>query len=153
MESKSSKKADRIEDNIYRIGVKMYFLVSDKKLRIEDLAVMDNPFRKALVLFSKIRFQVHVKRDNQADINFDVLREKLGEVRQFVAEAGEGLKGLLASHMKPRNIERIDEVISYVTDPDVVTRILLDPLLDDELFNLESAAKHYSQFFYYAEGS
>jgi hypothetical protein len=68
----------------------MYFLVSDKKLRIEDLAgappfkktmfsyflilfriifahlwmvaVMDNPFRKALVLFSKIRFQVHVKR-------------------------------------------------------------------------------------------
>lgn len=49
-------------------------------------------------------------QDNQADINFDVLREKLGEVRQFVAEAGEGLKGLLASHMKPRNIERIDEV-------------------------------------------
>jgi hypothetical protein len=115
-------------------------------------------------------------QDNQADINFDVLREKLGEVRQFVAEAGEGLKGLLAAHMKPRNIERIDEVsfffflllyiyyvylysildtqvISYVTDPDVVTRILLDPLLDDELFNLESAAKHYSQFFYYAEGS
>lgn len=29
---------------------------------LRTVAVMDNPFRKALVLFSKIRFQVHVKR-------------------------------------------------------------------------------------------
>jgi hypothetical protein len=64
------------------------------------------------VSLTRIVCCVDVRRvqDNQADINFDVLREKLGEVRQFVAEAGEGLKGLLASHMKPRNIERIDEV-------------------------------------------
>ncbi len=33
--------------------------------------------------------------------------------QQFVAEAGEGLKGLLAAHMKPRNIERIDEVSAF----------------------------------------
>jgi hypothetical protein len=27
-----------VEDNIYRIGVKMYFLIADKKIRIEDLS-------------------------------------------------------------------------------------------------------------------
>lgn len=47
----------------------------------------------------------------------------------------------------------MDDIISYVTDPEVVTRVLLDPALDEELWDLESAAKHYSQFYYYPDGS
>jgi hypothetical protein len=56
-----------------------------------------------------------VSQDNKADINLDGLREKLSEVKQLVAEAGDALKKLLSSHMKPKNVERIDEVRSVLS--------------------------------------
>jgi len=104
------------------------------------------------------------------------LKEILGEVRVLVMAAGDSLKKLLMPHIQLKNLARVDEVstlthffllekhrkcqltsvhtaqiLSYITDPEVVIRILLNPELDSEVFDLESAAEHYSQFHYYVD--
>jgi len=150
-ESHSQKKADRMEGNIYKIGVKLYFLGGDKKISMDELAVMDQPFRQALTLFTKIRYQAHAKRDANLTINMEKLKEILGEVRVLVMAAGDSLKKLLMPHIQLKNLARVDEILSYITDPEVVIRILLNPELDSEVFDLESAAEHYCQFHYYVD--
>jgi hypothetical protein len=52
-ESKSSKKATEIEENIYKIGVKAFFLMDAKKINIDQLLVADKPLRSALELLVK----------------------------------------------------------------------------------------------------
>jgi len=140
-----------MEGNIYKIGVKLYFLGGDKKISMDELAVMDQPFRQALTLFTKIRYQAHAKRDANLTINMEKLKEILGEVRVLVMAAGDSLKKLLMPHIQLKNLARVDEILSYITDPEVVIRILLNPELDSEVFDLESAAEHYSQFHYYVD--
>lgn len=61
---------------------------------------MDAPFRQALTVFSNVRYQVHTKRDAKAEINYDVLNQRLQEIKQLVMEAGIALKKVLMWHMK-----------------------------------------------------
>jgi hypothetical protein len=151
-DTKSTKKANEIEDNILRIGVKVYFLVSEGKLDPSQVMVAEKPMRNALALFITCRnhvFDVHQSKTRK--LKEDILLAKLQQVEQLVKEGAENLIMALTNLILPRNIKRIQDTVAYIGDHQVLFRILMDRSFDSELYYLTSAAEHYSQFHFYPE--
>jgi len=148
-ESKSSKKAAEIEENVYKIGVKAYFLLLDNKICWNDLLASDKPCRAALELLIKCHNHAKFVRSP----NIPGLQAKFQEVHSFLAEAGTILTKLLAPHMKPRNVARISETIEYLGNPDRLLRVFMDETLNEPLQEMINSAEHYTQFHFYPEGA
>jgi len=105
-ESKSSKKANEIEENIFKLGVKAYFLLNDKRITMDDLLVADKPLRSALELLAKCHDHAKYSRVP----NEGLLMEKFGEVEKKMKEGGELLSKTLEPHLKPKTIQMLKEL-------------------------------------------
>jgi hypothetical protein len=142
-----SKKASEIEENIFKIGVKAFFLIDGKKIKWEDLLEADKPLRHALELLIKCHDHAKFSRNPSEKI----LKEKLGEAHKYFAEAATILTKILSPLMKEKNVARIKATTDYVGDTDRLFKIYMDNTLNDPLQDLISAAEHYTQFHFYKE--
>jgi len=146
-ESKSSKKATEIEENIYKIGVKAFFLIDAKKVTLDELLIADKPLRAALELL--VKCHDHAKYSRAP--NDKLLMEKFAEVQKKMQEGGVLLAKTLEPHLKPKNILMLQDLVSYISDAERLFKIFKDPALDEELQELMSASEHYTQFHFYAD--
>jgi len=146
-DNKNSEKAKEIEENIFKIGVKVFFILNEGQLTMEEVLKADKPLRAAMELLSKC--YDHAKFSKRVDDKG--LVAKFGEVHQQALEAGEILTKLLEVHMKPKNLVKIKETIQYLTNPDFLLKVFKDDSLDEDLQELVSAMEHYTQFHFYSE--
>lgn len=58
------------------------------------------------------------------------------------------LRAMLEPHLTARNLDRVQETISY-GNATTLMKILLDPTLEEEVQLLVNAGEHYSQFHFY----
>jgi len=145
-ESKSEKRAKIIEQNLYKIGVKCYFLIDSNTLSFNDFLEADRPLRNGLELLSKCHDHAKYSRK----LNEPLLKERLNEVEKCLREASDVLKKLLSPHIKPQNVQRIDDSMNSIGTADFLEKILLDPDLAEEVQELVNASEHYTQFHFYA---
>jgi len=146
-ESKSSKKANDIEENIFKVGIKSYFLIDGGICKLDDFLEADRPWRQALEIM--IRCHNHAKYSR--NVNQELLREKLTEAVKNINEVVTILTKLLTGHMKPNNVARVNDVASYFADVDRMLKIFNDVSIENDLQELIEAADHYTQFHFYAE--
>lgn len=146
-ESKSSKKAGEIEEAIFKVGIKSYFLIEGEKVTMEDLLVADKPLRSALELLAKCHDHAKYSRNP----NEKLLVEKFDEVSKMLHEGASILTKTLSPHLKAKNVSLIKETVDYLGDPVRLLRIFKDTTLDEDLQELMSACEHYTQFHFYAE--
>jgi len=64
----SSKRAAEIEENIFKIGVKAYFLIDGGKCKFDDLLAADKPVRQALDLLAKCFDHVKYSRSPNPEL-------------------------------------------------------------------------------------
>jgi len=151
------KKANEIEAHLLKLGVKIFLLVRNGRLQIADVLIADKPIRQALELFARCRNHVierseSVKGRRQTTaINTTALKEKLQEVHDLVNEAAISIKKVLQGHLTPKNLNRVDALIDYVSEPELLYTVLMDRTMQDELYELVSAGEHYSQFHFYED--
>eukprot|EP01117_Protostelium_nocturnum_P013578 TRINITY_DN507_c0_g1_i1.p1 TRINITY_DN507_c0_g1~~TRINITY_DN507_c0_g1_i1.p1 ORF type:complete len:364 (-),score=162.03 TRINITY_DN507_c0_g1_i1:51-1142(-) len=145
-ESKSTKKANEIEDNIYKFGVKVYFLVDSGKLKSDDLLKADEPIRKAFEVF--VKCHDHVKYSPK--LNETLLTERLEEISKLASEATQILTNVLTPLLKAKNIQIITDTVSYIASTERMKRIFLEKSLLDDVSEVSAAANRYTQFHFYA---
>lgn len=151
-ETGSSRKANDMENNVLRVGVKMYFLVVDGKLEPRQVLLADQPLRQALKVFGGCRDHVSAVRfSGRITLKKDLLETRLEEVAMLVRQAGEHLTESLQPYVRPANIQRINDTVAYFGNPEVLMRVLLDETYEPDLDVLMLAAKHYAQFHFYEE--
>jgi len=146
-ESKSPKKANEIEENIFKVGIKAYFLIDGKKCSLDDFLIAEKPLRQALEIL--IRCHNHVKYSR--NVNVADLKGKFGEVQKYLSDVTEVLTKIFSPYMKPKNVARIKETTDYLGNIDRLTTIFTDTSLDEDLQELIDAAEHYTQFHFYSE--
>jgi len=146
-ESKSSKKAAEIEENIFKIGIKSYFLIDGGKFKWDELLEADKPLRQALELLIKCHDHAKFTRNP----NPKILQEKFVQVSQYLSDSAEMLTKLFTGHMKPKNIAKVKETTDYLGSPERLTKIFLDDTLNNDLQELIDAAEHYTQFHFYSD--
>jgi hypothetical protein len=147
LESKSPKRASEMEENIYKLGIKAYFLIDGGKVNIDDLLVADKPLRAALELLAKCHDHAKYSRAP----NEKLLREKFGEVQAKLFEGADILSKLMEPHLKPKTLKTLREIVEFIGNSDRLLKIFQDSSLDDDLQELISASEHYTQFHFYAE--
>jgi len=145
-ESKSAKKAHEIEENIFKLGVKAYFLMNDGRVKLDELLVADKPLRSALELLAKCHDHAKYSRNP----NDKLLMEKFGEVEKKMHEGGELLSKTLEPHLKPKTIQMLRDLVDYIANSERLFKIFKDTTLDEELQELISASEHYTQFHFYS---
>ncbi|PRP84362.1 hypothetical protein PROFUN_08227 [Planoprotostelium fungivorum] len=146
-ESKNPKKGQEMEDNIYKFGVKVYFLIDSGKLQADDLLKADQPVREAFEVF--IKCHDHIKYS--PTVNIDLVKEKLKIISEKTAIATDILTKLLGAHLKQKNVQMVQDTISYLSDADRLLRIFQDNSLQEEVSDIANAANHYTQFHFYAD--
>jgi len=146
-DSKSSKKANEVEENIYKLGVKAYFLIDGGRITIDDLLAADKPLRSALELLAKCHD--HAKYSRYP--NEKLLAEKFGEVQKKLHEGADILAKVLEPHLKPKSMKNIQDLVDYIGDSERLFKIFQDSSLDEDLQELISASEHYTQFHFYSE--
>jgi len=145
--SKSSKKANEVEENIYKLGVKSFFLIDGGMITFEDLLTADKPLRAALELLAKCHDHAKFSRVP----NQKLLMEKFEEVEKKIREGGDILAKLLSPHLKSKNMKMIQELVDYIGNAERLFQIFQDSALDEDLQELISASEHYTQFHFYPE--
>jgi len=146
-DTKSSKRANEVEDNIYKLGIKAFFLLDAKKITMDDLLIADKPLRTSLELLAKCHDHAKYSRAP----NDKLLMEKFGEVEKKMHEGGQLLAKTLEPHLKPKNITMLQELVDFIGSSERLFRIFKDVTLDEELQELISASEHYTQFHFYSE--
>jgi len=146
-DTKSTKKASEIEDNLFKIGVKAYFLIDAGKCKFDDLLAADKPVRQALEILTKCHDHAKYSRNP----NPKLLQEKFVQVQQLLSETSTTLTALLTAHMKPKNLAKIKETTDYLGNPERLMRIFQDEALNEDLQELISAGDHYTQFHFYSD--
>jgi len=146
-ESKSAKKATEVEETMYKLGVKAYFLIDGGKITIDDLLVADKPLRLALELLAKCHDHAKYSRAP----NEKLLLEKFEEVQKKLHEGADILAKLLEPHLKPKSMKSLQDLVNYVGNAERLYKIFQDSSLDDDLQELISASEHYTQFHFYSE--
>jgi len=93
------KIASSIEKNLFKIGVKLFFLIDDKKITAEELlSQADAPLRAGLNLFTKCYDAAKFGRNPTKE----QLMEKLKIVEKNFIEASAALEKLIKPHLKPK---------------------------------------------------
>jgi len=82
-DSGSSKKASEIEDAIFKVGIKCYFLIQGNKFTMNQLLAADQPLRQALEVLAKCHDHAKFSRNP----NPKLLAEKFAEVHTILDEA------------------------------------------------------------------
>jgi len=151
-ETGSSAKSKEVENDILRVGVKLFVLLNDSKVTLNQVLVAEKPLRKALSVFVSCYNHVFaVRNSNKITLKKDLLQDKLDEVAKLVRQSGDSLAESLVNHMRPSNIQRICDLMAYFGNPEVLMRVLLDASFEAEVDLLVHAAEHYSQFHFYEE--
>jgi len=146
-DSKSAKKANEVEENIYKLGVKAFFLLDGQLITIDDLLLADKPLREALELLAKCHD--HAKFSRQP--NPKLLMEKFEEVEKKFHEGGSILGKLFEPHLKPSNLKILQDLVDYIGNSERLFKIFQDSSLDEDLQELISASEHYTQFHFYSD--
>jgi len=145
--SNNPEKAKEIEENIFKIGVKTFFILNEGQLTMDDVIKADAPLRSAMELLSKC--YDHAKYSKKVDDK--ALMNNFTNVNTQALEAAGILTKLLEPHMKPNNLVKIKETIEFLSNPDFLLKVFKDDSLDDDLQELISAMEHYTQFHFYSE--
>jgi len=146
-ESGSKPKAEEVEKNIFKVGVKCFFLIDSGTLALDDFLTADKPLRNALELLSKCHDHAKYSRHPKDDL----LREKLVVVESQIKEASSLLTNLLKPHLQAKNVQRIDQTVAIIGTADFLFKILKEPSLEEEVQELINAGEHYTGFHFYAE--
>jgi len=146
-ETKSAKKANELEENIYKLGVKAFFLIDGGKITMDELLVADQPLRYSLELLAKCHDHAKYSRTP----NQQLLMQKFEEVQKKMHEGADILSKLLEPHLKPKTMKTLDDLVNYIGNAETLSKIFVDSALDEDLQELISAAEHYTQFHFYAE--
>jgi len=145
----TTEKAKEIEENIFKIGVKTFFILNEGQLTMDDIIKADAPLRSAMELLSKC--YDHAKYSKKVDDKALIVH--FANVNKQALEAAAILTKLLEPHMKPKNLSKIKETIDFLTNPDFLLKVFKDDTLDDDLQELISAMEHYTQFHFYSDKS
>jgi len=143
----NSEKAKEIEENIFKIGVKTFFILNEGLLTMDDVVKADAPLRAAMELLAKC--YDHAKYSKKVDDK--ALLNNFNKVNTQALEAAGILTKLLEPHMKPTNLVKIKETIEFLTNPEFLLKVFKEDSLDDDLQELISAMEHYTQFHFYSE--
>jgi len=150
-ESGNMKKANEMEQNIFKIGVKCYILISSKKITLGELLAADKTLRQALEVFSKCYHHVVDYATEPGKIREDLLKVKLQQVDDLVKQAGKTLCDILKVHLQEKSIVRVHDIVNYLSNSETLLKVLKDTTLHEDLGELVMAGEHYSQFHFYAE--
>jgi len=152
------KKANEFEENVIKIGVKIFYLIHNGTILLKDVLVADKPVREALELFARCRNHVADRSESSThnrrltvSINIPALKERLAQVSGHIRQAGMLLSDLLRPHLTPKSIQRIQDIVDYISNADVLFKVLMDRELMQEVYELVSAGEHYSQFHFYID--
>ena len=149
-ESKSPAKAKEVENTLFKIGIKAFFLVDAGKFKMKDVLVADAPLREAIKEFVLVRDYVYARRDEPEAIDKQRLRAKLDQCHELGRKAARLLLKVMSPHIKPKNTQRIQALVDYFTVDRLMT-IVLDRDLTDDVWDLVEAAQQYSNFQYYVD--
>ena len=77
----SPKHAEEIEQHLFKVVVKCYFLVDAKKVPVNDLLLADKPLREALSLFNKCYEHIKFTRTPHPELVKEKLKVKKKKIR------------------------------------------------------------------------
>jgi len=140
-ESGSEKKAQEMEKNIIKLAVKAYILVDNKIVRGEQFLVADKPLRDAFNLLVKV-FNGRQRAKKERIV------EALQKVEADLKKAEKVLTELLAPHLSPENMMRMESIFSTVANVKFLEAVFYNDGVEDELEKLIDAMDYYTQFHY-----
>lgn len=140
----SVKKADEIENDIMKIGMKSFFLVDNKIVESDAFLEVDGPIRKAFELIVK----VWDKKDRTSK---ESLKVAFTSIEGHLRKAEQTLTAILLPHLQSKSIARVKNIFSYVGSARFLESIMLDDELEDEVHELVKAIEYYTQFHHYKE--
>jgi hypothetical protein len=138
------KKAEEIENDIMKIGMKSFFLVDNKIVDSDAFLEVDGPIRKAFELLVK----VWDKKDRTSP---DSLKVAFTSIEGHLRKAEQTLTAILLPHLQPKSINRVKNIFSYVGSARFLQNIMMDDELEDEVHELVKAIEYYTQFHHYKE--
>jgi len=140
------KIASSIEKNLFKIGVKLFFLIDDKKITAEELlSQADAPLRAGLNLFTKCYDAAKFGRNPTKE----QLMEKLKIVEKNFIEASAALEKLIKPHLKPKNVALLPDTVKVLANSDFLYNCLQKEGVDEQLTILVEAMENYCAFHYY----
>jgi len=139
------KRAVEIEENIYKIGIKAYFIVDRGQLKMEAFLAADQPLRRALELLAKCFDYAKFSRNP----NPKALHEKLEEVQKHIIQGADILMKLMEPFIQSKNLQKIKDTVGYLGNAEFLFKSFGDSAIENELQELISACEHYTQFHFY----
>jgi len=141
------KIASSIEKNLFKIGVKLFFLIDDKKkITAEELlSQADAPLRAGLNLFTKCYDAAKFGRNPTKE----QLMEKLKIVEKNFIEASAAVEKLIKPHLKPKNVALLPDTVKVLANSDFLYNCLQKEGVDEQLTILVEAMENYCAFHYY----
>jgi len=146
-QTKSSKAATDVENNIMKLGIKAYFIIDDGRMKLDDLLLADKPLRQALELLSKCYDHARYSKAP----NKKALLDKFNQIQKLFEETADILARILKDHMSEKNIGKLRDTLGLLGNAEFLAKVFDDETLDEPLQDLISAAEHYTQFHFYAE--
>jgi len=143
----SPKAAEEIEQHLFKVVIKTYFLVDAKKVAVTDLLLADKPLRDGLTLFTKCYEHIKFTRNPHPEL----VKDKLKLIQKNLLDAANQLQTTLKPHLTSNSLERIRIVAEHLGSPEFLNKILTDSSLDEQLGNLNRACETYTAFHFYAD--
>merc|ERR1712032_819524 len=119
-ETGNAKKGVKMEEDIYKIGVKIYFVIEAGNLTLDQVLECDKPFREAIEIFNGCRDHVSSSTAPGGHLDKEEMSKRLQEAGRLGKETASQLKQMLSPFLTAKNLNRIDDVLSYWGDPDVL---------------------------------
>jgi len=140
--SGNSKAGEDLEKNIIRIAVKSFILIEDKKLTADDFLVADKPLRESFELMVKIF-------NGRGRVQDEKITTALLKVEELLKKSEEIITNLLAPYLSSKNMLKISETFSVLSNEKFLNSVFRNQTLEPELDKLIDAMEYYTQFHYH----
>jgi len=141
-QSGNGKTAEDIEKNIIAVAVKAFILIEDNKLIADDFLMADIPLRESFELMIK----VFNGRGRALD---EKITTALLKVEEYLKKSEEVITNLLAPHLSSKNMLKISETFSLLSNEKFLNEVFRNQSIEPELEKLIDAMEYYTQFHYH----
>jgi len=136
-ESNSTKKADDLEKNIWRITLKSYLLLEESRIKAEDFLEADKSLREAFELLVRIY-------NGKERLKPEKINAALKKVESIFKQTEELLIHLLSPYLTAKNMLRIKAIFSTIGEVKFLENVLMDTNLRLDLDKLVTSMETYT---------